>query len=70
MDNLSIESCRIVLCCIALVNKQKLQIKKNKKKEKKKRQIDFSDKTNRKTNFWSNTENVKITVKFKIFELV
>ena len=70
MDNLSIESCRIVLCCIALVNKQKFQINKNKKKEKKKRQIDFSDKTNRKTNFWSNTENVKITVKFKIFELV
>ena len=36
MDNLSIESCRIVLCCIVLVNKQKFQINKNKKKEKKK----------------------------------
>ena len=51
MDNLSIESCRIVLCCIALVNKQKFQINKNKKKEKRKRHIDFSDKTNRKNEF-------------------
>ena len=51
MDNLSIESCRIVLCCIVLVNKQKFQINKNKKKEKRKRHIDFSDKTNRKNEF-------------------